>query len=97
MDAVAKPILAAEEVVIQLEHLVVECGRQGVGKAHRLDLERRVGPPPIFDHDLGHETLDERVTDAAIDRSDEIQPVRGESRRQVRHVDDATTPQTARR
>ena len=42
------------------------------------------------------ETLDERVTDAAIDGSDEIQPVRRQSRRQVGHVDDASTPQTAR-
>ena len=50
----------------------------------------------IFDDHLGHQTLDQRVTDSAIDRRDEIQPVRRQSRCQVRHVDDAPTTQTTR-
>jgi hypothetical protein len=49
---------------------------RGLGKAHRLDVQRCFGPPLILHHDLGHETLDERMTDAATHRSDEMFPTR---------------------
>ena len=77
--------------MIEFERLVVERRRESVGQARRFDVECRVGPSPILNHDLGHKTLDERMADAAIHGSDEIQPVRRQSRRQVRHVDDAPT------
>jgi hypothetical protein len=83
--------------VIEFERLVIKGREQRIGKTHRLDTECRVGSPVVFDDDLGHETLDERVADAAIDRGDEIQPVRRQSRRQVRHIDDASPTQTTRR
>jgi len=62
--------------MIELERLIVERRQESVAKSHRLDGEGSVSPPLILHHDLGPETFYERVTDATIHRSDEIQPVR---------------------
>jgi DNA-binding CsgD family transcriptional regulator len=55
-----------------------------------------VGTRGVTDDHLGHQTLDEGVAHAAIDRSNEIQPVRRQAGSQVRHVDHASTAKTAR-
>ena len=44
VDAVSQSVLPVQEIVIEFERLVVERRHESVAEAHRLDVERSVGP-----------------------------------------------------
>src|SRR5579884_3851252 len=88
VNTVAESAAKAQDLSIQGVRLAVQRGRQGVIETDRFDAECSVGARPIMDDDLRDKTLHKGVADSAIDRRDEIQPVRGESGSQEGHVDD---------